>query len=69
MFDFAYKLQLHYNIYRLVFTIWMVKIINMKIPLVIGYCKLGGPTPFLPLEKCVFSHFSPWGKMGKKAYG
>ena len=33
MFDFAYKLQLHYNIYRLVFTIWMVKIIKMKIPL------------------------------------
>ena len=31
--DFAYKLQLHYNIYRLVFTIWMVKIIKMKIPL------------------------------------
>ena len=29
----------------------------------------GGPTPFLPMEKCVFSHFSPWGKMGKKAYG
>ena len=26
----------------------------------------GGPTPFLPMEKCVFSHFSPWGKMGKK---
>ena len=32
MFDFAYKLQLHNNIYRLVFTIWMVKIIKMKIP-------------------------------------
>ena len=29
----------------------------------------GGPTPFLPMEKCVFSHFSPWGKMGKKVYG
>ena len=26
----------------------------------------GGPTPFLPMEKCVFSHFFPWGKMGKK---
>ena len=26
----------------------------------------GGPTPFLPMEKCVFSHFCPWGKMGKK---
>ena len=41
MFDFAYKLQLLYNIYniyRLVFTIWMVKIIKMKIPL--GSCKL-----------------------------
>ena len=37
MFDFAYKLQLHYNIYRLVSTIWMVKIIKMKIPL--GSCK------------------------------
>ena len=22
----------------------------------------GGPTPFLPIEKCVFSHFFPWGK-------
>ena len=27
---------------------------------------LGGPTPFLAMKKCVFSHFSPWGKMGKK---
>ena len=27
---------------------------------------LGGPTPFLSMEKCVFSHFFPWGKMGKK---
>ena len=26
----------------------------------------GGPTPFLPMEKCVLSHFFPWGKMGKK---
>ena len=25
VFDFAYKLQLHYNIYKLVFTIWMIK--------------------------------------------
>ena len=33
MFDFAYKLQLHYNIHRLVFTIWTVKIIKMQIPL------------------------------------
>ena len=32
-------------------------------------CGGGGPTPFLPNEKCVFSHFSPWGKMGKKVYG
>ena len=38
MFDFAYKLQLYYNIYRLVSTICMVKIIKMKIPL--GSCKL-----------------------------
>ena len=30
---------------------------------------MGGPTPFLPMEKCVFSHFSPWGKMEKKVYG
>ena len=36
--EFAYKLQLHYNFYRLVFPIWMVKIIKMKIPL--GFCKL-----------------------------
>ena len=36
--EFAYKLQLHYNLYRLVFTIWTVKIIKMKIPL--GSCKL-----------------------------
>ena len=21
-----------------------------------------GPTPFLPMEKCEFSHFFPWGK-------
>ena len=30
----------------------------------------GGSNPifaFLPMEKCVFSHFSPWGKMGKKS--
>ena len=33
MFDFAYKLQLHYNIYKLVFIICTVKIIKMKIPL------------------------------------
>ena len=38
VFDFAYKLQLHYNIYKLVFTIWMVKIIKKKIPL--DSCKL-----------------------------
>ena len=44
MFDFAYKLQLHYNIYRLVFTTWSwtVKIIKMKIPL--GSCKLYAKT-------------------------
>ena len=24
---------------------------------------------FCPWKKCVFSHFSPWGKMGKKVYG
>ena len=30
----------------------------------------GGVQPHLcPWEKCVFSHFSPWGKMGKKVYG
>ena len=38
MFDLAYKLQLHYNIYMLVFTIWTVKIINMTI--LLGSCKL-----------------------------
>ena len=38
VFDFTYKLQLHYNIYKLVFTIWMIKIIKRKIPL--GSCKL-----------------------------
>ena len=32
-FEFAYKLQLHYYIHRLVFIIWMVEIIKMKIPL------------------------------------
>ena len=26
----------------------------------------GGSNPFLPMEKCEFSHFFPWGKMGKK---
>ena len=31
-------IKLHYNIYRLVFTIWTVKIIKMKIPL--GSCTL-----------------------------
>ena len=36
MFDFAYKLQLHYNIHRLVFTICMAKTIKMKIPLGTG---------------------------------
>ena len=30
---------------------------------------MGGPAPFLPMEKCVFFPFSPWGKMGKKVYG
>ena len=29
----------------------------------------GGPTPFLPMGKMCLSHFSPWGKMGKKVYG
>ena len=38
VFDFAYKLQLHYNIYKLVFTIWNVKIMKMKLPL--GSCEL-----------------------------
>ena len=38
VFDFAYKLQLQYNMYKLVFTIWMIKIIKRKIPL--GSCKL-----------------------------
>ena len=33
------------------------------------FYNIGGPTPFLPMEKCVFSHFFPWGKMGKKVYG
>ena len=27
---------------------------------------MGGSTPFLPMEKCLFSHFFPWGKWGKK---
>ena len=38
VFDLTYKLQLHYNIYKLVFTIWKIKIIKRKIPL--GSCKL-----------------------------
>ena len=29
----------------------------------------GGPTPFLPMEKCVFSHFPHGEKWGKKVYG
>ena len=28
--------------------------------------KVGGPIQFLPIEKCVFSHFFPWGKWEKK---
>ena len=28
----------------------------------------GRPTLFLPMVKCVYSHFSPWGKSGKKKY-
>ena len=35
---FEYKLQLYHNIYRLVFTMWTIKIMKMKIPL--GSCKL-----------------------------
>ena len=38
MVDFANKLQLHNNMYTLIFPIWTVKIIKMKIPL--GSCKL-----------------------------
>ena len=38
MVDFAYKLQLHYTIYTLIFPIWTESIIKVKIPL--GYCKL-----------------------------
>ena len=38
MVDFAYKLQLHYTIYTLIFPIWMENIIRGKIPL--GSCKL-----------------------------
>ena len=33
MVDFAYKLQLHYNFCALIFLIWTIKIINVKIPL------------------------------------
>ena len=33
MVDFAYKLQLHYNIYTLIFPIWTENIIKVKIPL------------------------------------
>ena len=35
---FAQKLQLHYNIYTLIFPIWMENILKMKIPL--GSCEL-----------------------------
>ena len=38
--DFAYKLQLYYNIYTLIFPIWMENIIKVKTPL--GSCKLYG---------------------------
>ena len=38
MVDFAYKLQLHSNIYTLIFPIWKKNIIKVKIPL--GSCKL-----------------------------
>ena len=38
MVDFTYKLQSHYNIYSLIFPIWMENIIKVKIP--IGFCKL-----------------------------
>ena len=38
MVEFAYKLQLHYDIYMLVFPIWMVKIIKLQI--LLGSCKL-----------------------------
>ena len=36
--DFAYKLQLHYNIYTLILSIWMENIIKVKI--LLGSCKL-----------------------------
>ena len=36
--DFEYKLQLHYNIYTLIFPIWTENIIKVKIPL--GSCQL-----------------------------
>ena len=29
----------------------------------------GGSNPIFPHGKCVFSYFSPWGKMGKKVHG
>ena len=38
LIEFVYKLQLHYDIYMLVFPIWMVKIIKLQIPIV--SCKL-----------------------------
>ena len=38
MVEFAYKLQLHYNIDMLVFPTWMVKIIKVKISP--GSCEL-----------------------------
>ena len=42
---------------------------NHLLKTVTNYNIIGGggcPTPFLPMEKCVFSHFSPWGKWEKK---
>ena len=53
MFEFAYKLQLlHYNIFRLVlvFTIWTVKIIKMKIPL--GSWKLYAKNEIFKNKRC-----------------
>ena len=38
MIDFVYKLQLHYNIYTLIFPIWMENIVKVNIPL--GSCNV-----------------------------
>ena len=48
------------------FSCYCRNFLNQNLHLLGGSLWGGGPTSFLPMEKCVFSHFFPMGKNGEK---